>query len=64
MVKVGQLDEARAVLARALGDGDGDGVCSVLETGVIVVPVVADAADVSVDAVGFEDAEANAQTLP
>lgn len=54
MVKVGQLDEARAL---------GDGVCSVLETGVIVVP---DAAVVSVD-VGFEDADDdddNAQTLP
>lgn len=69
VVKVGQFDEDMAEPARALGDG----VCSVLETGVMVVPVpvvvdapAAPAAAVITVEVDFEDADAdaNAQTLP
>lgn len=60
VVKVGQFDEEdMAEPPRALGDG----VCSVLETGVMVVPVpvvVDAAAAVEVD---FDD-DAKAQTLP
>lgn len=59
VVKSGQLDGATDLSARALGEG----VCSVLETGVIVVPVVlvGEAAVVCVEDV---DAEVNAQTSP
>lgn len=59
VVKSGQLDGATDLSARALGEG----VCSVLETGVIVVPVVlvGEAAVVCVEDV---DAEVNAQNIP